>query len=96
MWQTGAVADKTLHALLWFICEFQWQTGFSLNAFFEFVIQQFELNYVGKLFLVVFEFVVANLQKLNFQFSKGGSDGTMGIQCETFKRTIVREWSRGP
>ena len=71
MWQTGA--DKILHALLLIVCEFQWYTGFSLNAFFEFVSQQFELNCFVKFLLLVFEVVVANLQKMNFQFSKGVS-----------------------
>ncbi len=64
MWQTGA--DKILHALLQIVCEFQWYTGVSLNAFFELVSPQFELNCFVKLFLLVFEFVVANLQKMNF------------------------------
>ena len=40
-----------------------------MNVFFEFVGQLVELNIVVKLSFVVFEFVVANLQKLNFQFS---------------------------
>ena len=66
MWQAGA--NKTLHALLLIVCEVQWYTGFSLNVFFEFVGQLVELNSFVKLSFVVFEFVVANLQKLNFQF----------------------------
>ena len=43
-----------------------------MNVFFEFVGQLVELNSFVKLSFVVFEFVVANLQKLNFQFSRGG------------------------
>ena len=43
-----------------------------MNVFFEFVGQLVELNSFVKLSFVVFEFVVANLQKLNFQFSTEG------------------------
>ena len=64
--------------LFWvtWLTQLELMTGVSLircvdfvSQLFEFVGQQFELNSFVKLFLLVFKFVVANLQKMNFQFS---------------------------
>ena len=78
----GKMSMTTMLFWVTWLTQLELMTGVSLircvdfvSQLFEFVGQQFELNSFVKLFLVVFEFVVANLQKMNFQFSTGG--GTM-------------------